>query len=102
MRFDIFQKSADAHVRKAREYLQQAHLARIEHQAAAEHHAALAAMYAQRSQWLEQELANSAGSNTWTLNSPAPRQVEGPQRRATPGVSWLRSYSNGAKVPESA
>lgn len=102
MRFDIFQKSADAHIRKAREYLQQANLARIEHQAAAEHHAALAAMYAQRSQWLEQELATPTGNATWSVNNLAPRQVEGPQRRLAPAVSWLRSYSNGAKLPESA
>lgn len=72
MAFDIFHSRPDAHIRKAQEYLQQAHVARIEHQTAAEHHAALAAMYAQRVTWLEREVADSItggmsslrGSNT--------------------------------------
>jgi hypothetical protein len=59
MRFDLFNTRTDAHIRKAQEYLQQAHVARIEHQTAAEHHAALAAMYAQRVAWLEREVSES-------------------------------------------
>ncbi len=61
MRFDIFHTRVDAHIRKAQEYLQQANVARIEHQTAADHHAALAAMYARRVIWLEQELSESVG-----------------------------------------
>lgn len=59
MRFDLFHTRVDAHIRKAQEYLQAANLARIEHQIAADHHLALASMYAQRVAWLEQELSES-------------------------------------------
>jgi hypothetical protein len=55
--FDIFNRRADAHLRRAEEFLQAARLARLEHQVAAEHHAALAGMYAERVSWLEQELS---------------------------------------------
>ena len=71
MRFDIFQTRADAHLRKAREYLQQANIARIDHQTAAEHHAALAAMYAQRVVWLENELSAAEKGPA----SPPPRTM---------------------------
>lgn len=59
MRFHLFERRLDAHVRKAREYLMEANLARVEHQAAAEHHAALARMYAERVARLEQEVAKA-------------------------------------------
>ena len=59
MRFDLFHTRVDAHVRKAQEYLQAANIARLEHHVAAEHHSALASMYAQRIAWLEQELSES-------------------------------------------
>lgn len=59
MRFDLFNTRADAHIRKAQEYLQQANVARLEHHVAAEHHSALASMYAQRVAWLERELSES-------------------------------------------
>lgn len=59
MRFHLFERRLDAHIRKAREYLMEANLARVEHQAAAEHHAALARMYAERVARLEQEVAKA-------------------------------------------
>ena len=59
MRFDLFHTRVDAHVRKAQEYLQAANIARLEHHVAAEHHSALALMYAQRVVWLEKELSES-------------------------------------------
>jgi hypothetical protein len=59
MRFDLFHTRVDAHVRKAQEYLQQANIARLEHHVAAEHHSALASMYAERVAWLERELSES-------------------------------------------
>lgn len=91
MRFDFFKTRADAHVWKAREYLQQAQLARIDHQTAAEHHAALASMYAQRAVWLEQELSNAATSGTWMTSSPLAKQVEGPKLASSSAVSWFRA-----------
>ncbi len=59
MRFHLFERRLDAHVRKAREYLMEANLARVEHQAAAEHHAALARMYAERVARLEVEVSKA-------------------------------------------
>ena len=104
MRFDIFQKRADAHVQKIKQYLQEANLARIEHQVAADHHAALAAMYLHRTTWLEQELANTAASNAvWPLRSMPQKQVDGPRRSSKSAVSWLRARGQDmAGMPESA
>ena len=59
MRFNLFEPRIDAHIRKAQDYLNEANLARLEHQVAAEHHAALAKMYAERAARLEMEI-NSA------------------------------------------
>jgi hypothetical protein len=92
MRFDFFRTRGDAHIWKAREYLQQANLARIEHQTAAEHHAALASMYSQRAVWLEQELANAAGVYAPpSINSVAPKQVDGPKPGSAAVVSRFRA-----------
>lgn len=103
MRFDIFQKRGDAHLRKVQQYLQEANLARIEHQVAAEHHAALAGMYLQRASWLEQELANAASGVVWPLRGGAPKQVDGPKRASKSVVSWLRAQgAESVSLPESA
>jgi hypothetical protein len=92
MRFNFFSSRGDAHLLKAREYLEQAHLARIEHQTAAEHHAALAAMYAQRIVWLEQELANAADVFAQPpMNDVLPKQVEGPKLGAAAVISRFRA-----------
>lgn len=103
MRFDIFQTRADAHIRKAREYLQQANMSRLEHQVAADHHAALAAMYAQRVAWLEDEI-NSAEAGF----RPEARVVPPKQLPRQPGglqavLSWPRSARlDTTHMPESA
>ena len=57
MRFYLFERQADAHVRKSREYLEEAHVRRVEHQAAAEHHNALAEMYTSRISRIEAEIS---------------------------------------------
>ena len=80
MRFDLFRTRADAHIRRAQEYLQQANIARIEHQTAAEHHAALANMYAQRVVWLERELSEAMTGSMPSLRSPLPKPVEAIKR----------------------
>lgn len=66
MRFHLFEPRLDAHIRKAREYLSEAHLARIEHQVAAEHHLALARMYTERVARLEVEISNALQSLSLT------------------------------------
>lgn len=82
MRFDLFQTREDAHIRKAKDYLQQANIARIEHQTAAEHHAALATMYAQRAIWLEQEIADSVTGGMTSLRGFHITPVENIKRGA--------------------
>lgn len=59
MRFYLFERQADAHIRKSREYLEEANLRRVEHQAAAEHHGALATMYVERIARIEAEIAEA-------------------------------------------
>ena len=95
MRFDIFFTRVDAHVRKAQEYLRAANLARIEHHIAAEHHSALALMYAKRVAWLEQELADSVARFSAPLRSAMPAQVDGPKRGSESVVSLPRVQRSG-------
>ena len=52
----LFQSNPSVHLRRALVLLQEAQMGRIEHQAAAEHHAALARMYAERARRLEAEI----------------------------------------------
>lgn len=59
MRFYLFGQRTEAHIRKSLEYLDEASLAWVEHQAAAEHHAALAKMYAERIARIEAEIKNA-------------------------------------------
>lgn len=59
MRFRLFEQRIEPHVRKSLEYLEEANLAWVEHQAAAEHHAALANMYAERVARIEVEIKNA-------------------------------------------
>ena len=82
MRFDLFHTRVDAHVRKAQEYLQAANVARLEHHVAAEHHSALASMYAQRVAWLEQELSESVIRFDMPLRGVASTSSEGAKRNA--------------------
>lgn len=97
MRFDLFHTRVDAHIRKAQEYLQAANLARIEHQIAADHHLALASMYAQRVTWLEQELSESVSRFSPPFRGVMTVTAEGGKRGAESVVSLQRSapVSNG-------
>ena len=56
MKFQLFEPRTEAHIRKSLDYLEEARLAWVEHQAAAEHHAALAKMYAERIARIEEEI----------------------------------------------
>jgi hypothetical protein len=58
--FNIFQPNRNGHLRRIMTLLEEANLARIEHQAAAEHHGALARMYAERAKRLEREVYGTA------------------------------------------
>ena len=59
MRFHFFDRYPEAHVRKSLQYLKEAHQALVDHQAAAEHHSALATMYATRIARIEAEMDDS-------------------------------------------
>lgn len=91
MPFDFFHSRPDAHIRKAQEYLQQAHVARIEHQTAAEHHAALAAMYAQRVAWLEREVSESFNNGMASLRGNSVKPVEAIKRGSESIFALTRS-----------
>lgn len=59
MRFRLFESNSEAYLRKSREYLEEASLARVEHQIAAEHHAALVKMYTERIARIEAEISHA-------------------------------------------
>jgi hypothetical protein len=59
MFFDLFGFGPNTYLKRASTLLQEAQMARIEHQAAAEHHSALARMYTERVKRLEAEVYRS-------------------------------------------
>ena len=91
MRFDLFHTRVDAHVRKAQEYLQQANVARLEHHVAAEHHSALASMYAERVAWLERELSESVIRFDAPLRGVGSATSDGPKRGAESLIGLQRT-----------
>lgn len=70
MRFRLFGPRTEAHIRRSLEYLEEANLAWVEHQAAAEHHAALAKMYADRIARIEEEIKNSHQPRSMVMRQP--------------------------------
>ncbi|CDS49902.1 hypothetical protein [Polaromonas sp. CG9_12] len=70
MRFRLFGTRTEAHIRRSLEYLEEANLAWVEHQAAAEHHAALAKMYSERIGRIEEEIKNSHQLRPTVLHQP--------------------------------
>ena len=97
MRFNLFQTQPSSHIRKAQDYLQQANIARIEHQVAAEHHAALAAMYAQRASWLEREIADSMISGMTSLRGIPVKPVESIKRGSESFLALARTQRTGTE-----
>ncbi|MEO6973851.1 MAG: hypothetical protein ABI135_10595 [Rhodoferax sp.] len=89
MRLDLFHSRPEAHIRKAQEYLEEACLARIEHEVAAEHHAALASMYAQRIARLQQQIADSLMPYASPAPSGEPTQAVDAVKRSAEGVISL-------------
>ncbi|MGN8078365.1 hypothetical protein [Variovorax sp. 22077] len=96
MTFDfLFRPNHTAYLRRAAALLEEAQMARIEHQAAAEHHSALARMYAERVRRLENELyrqpqgaARGAGPSAEAGGSPDERpQLYSLDGSRKPGLS---------------
>ena len=79
MRFHLFEH-ADAHVQKSLEYLEEANLAWVEHKAAAEHHSALAKMYAERIIRIEAELNHARQAQTLMTRPPATELQDAAER----------------------
>ena len=65
MKFSFFEPLVAKHLRKSRDYLEDAKLKRVEHQAAAERHAAMAELYAEHISRIETQIkaAGQAHSN---------------------------------------
>lgn len=76
MKFHLFEKHSEVYLRKSREYLEEANLARVEHQAAAEHHAALAKMYTERISRIEGEIDNALRPHSFAVRDSVPEEVE--------------------------
>jgi len=70
--------SRNSHLRRAMGLLEEAQMARLEHQAAAEHHAALARMYTDRAKRLEREIYGSAASHEGPVTAPGKLHHEKP------------------------
>lgn len=79
MNFHLFEKNSEAYLRKSREYLEEANLARVEHQAAAEHHAALAKMYMERIARIEAEINHALQPHASIIREAAPEESERPK-----------------------
>ncbi|MCX7257471.1 MAG: hypothetical protein NTZ64_12230 [Polaromonas sp.] len=76
MKFHLFEKHSEIYLRKSREYLEEANLARVEHQAAAEHHAALAKMYTERIVRIEGEIDRALRARSFAVREPVVEEAE--------------------------
>ena len=94
MRFFLFERQADAHIRKSRELLEEAHVARVEHQAAAEHHNALAEMYASRIARIQAEMGPAFGVQA----ALAPPTDEGAGEAVRPKLDSVVNYPYPARA----
>jgi hypothetical protein len=79
MKFHFFEKHSEIYLRKSREYLEEANLARVEHQAAAEHHAALAKMYTERISRIEGEIDHAVRPRSFAVREPVAEEAERPK-----------------------
>lgn len=82
MRFYLFERQADAHIRKSREFLEEANVRRVEHQAAAEHHGALAKMYVERIARIEAEIAEAFQVSSRSATLAGEDGHESPRRQS--------------------
>jgi hypothetical protein len=95
MRFYLFERPADAHIRKSREYLEEANVGRVEHQAAAEHHNALARMYAERIARIEAEISDAFQVRSISCHPVEDAGDEGVRMKSDPVVIYPARASHG-------
>ena len=98
MKFHLFEKNSDAYLRKSREYLEEANLARVEHQAAAEHHAALAKMYTDRIARIEAEIQYALRPSSQMDRQPAVEDANASSR----SLSWFTPRGPRGLEPKAA
>ena len=96
--FEFFSLSAKAYLRRAETMLREARFAQLEHEAAAEHHYALACMYAERVARLEGRRSehSPAVQSASTTPPPAAAMVEG-QRSERPPFRVLTQTPTGTQ-----
>ena len=94
--FSFFQINRNSHLRRAMALLDEAHMARLEHQAAAEHHAALARMYGERAKRLEREIYGSAHQSLLESAAATPKVVS----HEKPAIEKPAIYALGGGRPE--
>lgn len=90
--FDFFNQSSKAYAKRAKALLTEARFAQLEHEAAVEHHCALAQMYAARVQRLEAPLSalvQHPVAVTPEIASPAPETQRTPLRVLKPADSQM-------------
>lgn len=75
--FDFFNQSSRAYAKRAQALLQEARFAQLEHEAAAEHHHALAHMYADRVRRLEAPLLQSVPQVGQGVEESPPNTTDG-------------------------
>ena len=85
MKFSIFEPPMARHLLKSREYLEEAKVKRVEHQAAAEHHGALTQLYAERISRIEAEISEALQEGS-TSSQPAPAAYDERVRQASDPV----------------
>lgn len=90
--FDFFNQSSKAYAKRAKALLTEARFAQLEHEAAAEHHRALAQMYAARVQRLEAPLSapvQHTAVEVPEMAPPAPETQRTPLRVLKPTDSQV-------------
>lgn len=93
--FDFFKLSNSAYARRMQTMLREARVAQLEHEAAAEHHDALARMYAERVARLVAACNEAAQSDTTHLPAAAPGLEN--QRTERPPFRVLAQTFSGAQ-----
>ena len=95
--FEFFSLGAKAYLRRAETMLREARFAQLEHEAAAEHHYALACMYAERVARLEGRRSEHSSAAQNATTTPPPAAMVESQRSERPPFRVLTQTPAGAQ-----
>lgn len=95
--FEFFNLGAKAYLRRAETMLREARFAQLEHEAAAEHHYALACMYAERVARLEGRRSEHSSAAQNATTTPPPAAMVESQRSERPPFRVLTQAPAGAQ-----